>query len=159
MAVSSSGGRDHEGLRSGTARRVVGAGLLACGIAYAWFASSTRSFTAGAEIATAIPLGLLVGGAVLQSRLGNPFPIERVDRPPRTGIVGRWQDPRARAGMVAWGLLVPLSVMWELFNYFQSDRHQHPTVSSFLDTVSLHHWSKAVLYLGWLLLGWFLLRR
>jgi len=126
---------------------------LAAAAAYAWWAATTTPFTVGADVATAIPLGVLVALALAQgraSRRGNELarPLRRLDRP--TGARGAaWPLP---------GVLLA-AVAFELYNRFSSPRSTHPTVSSLYDAAAGPHAWKAVFVLAWLALGWDLLRR
>lgn len=132
--------------------------LLAAVLGYSWVASGTEPFTVAAGVTTAIPIGALIAAALVQGRMADAGLIARRS-PGGDPVTVLWQDRAGRAGIVTWGVLACLVVGWELFNYFHADRYLHPTLSSFLDTVSAHHASKAVLYLAWLLGGWYLLRR
>jgi hypothetical protein len=132
--------------------------LVAAVLGYSWVASGTEPFTVAAEATTAIPIGALIAAALVQRRMADGGLIGRRS-PGGDPVTVLWQDRAGRAGIVTWGVLACLVVGWELFNYFHANRYRHPTLSSFLDTVSTHHASKAVLYLAWLLGGWYLLRR
>jgi hypothetical protein len=129
------------------------AAALVAAAAYSWWAATTTPFSIGADVATAIPLGLLAAVAVAQWRAahgGAALP----------SALGRLDPPAPTAG-AAWPLLAALVVLvaWELFNFLSAPRSAHPTLSSLYDTASRVHAVKAAFFLAWLALGRELLRR
>jgi hypothetical protein len=126
-------------------------GLLLAAAAYAGWASTTTPFTLEGDVATAIPLVVLVA-AVLTQRLardrGVPGPLRRLD-PPAATTGAAWPIPAALGGLLGW----------ELYNYFSLPRPLHPTVSSLYDSAAGADAWKAVIFLAWLALGWALVRR
>jgi hypothetical protein len=53
-----------------------------------------------------------------------------------------------------------IETAWELFNYVvHGPRGDHPTFSSITDAVDRFYLLKSVVILGWLALGWMILRR
>jgi hypothetical protein len=129
------------------------AAALVVTAAYAWWVAGTTPFTVGADVATAIPLGVLVALALVQwraSRRGGQSlrALRRLDRPGRvTGAI--WPLPAVLAAALGF----------ELYNLFSAPRSAHPTVSSLYDAASGTHAWKALFVLAWLALGWDLLRR
>jgi hypothetical protein len=126
---------------------------LVAAVAYSWWAATTTPFSVGADVATAIPLGVLLALAVIQWRANRrgvapARPLRRLDRPERaTGAA--WPLP---------GVLLA-ALAFELYNLFAAPRSTHPTVSSLYDAAAGTHAWKAVFFLAWLALGWDLLRR
>jgi hypothetical protein len=114
---------------------------------YAWFAALTTPFTFRANVMTAIPLICALVAAVW---FGH---IVRSRRP------GERSVPRAR-GRSLWPWWVSLGVVgaWELFCYLKLPRFEHPTFSSLYDSASRSQPLKAALFLGWLVLGWAIVR-
>jgi|HubBroStandDraft_1064217.scaffolds.fasta_scaffold257325_2 hypothetical protein len=127
------------------------AALVATG-AYSWWVATTTPFSVGADVATAIPLGVLGALAVVQWRA------DRANGAPARPL--RRLDPAAATG-AAWPLPTVLlaALAFELYNLFSAPRSVHPTVSSLYDSAAGTHAWKAVFVLAWLALGWDLLRR
>jgi hypothetical protein len=129
-----------------------GAALVAAA-AYSWWAATTTSFSVAADVATAIPLGVLVALALVQWRAGR-----------RGGELApplrRLEGPAAVTG-AAWPLpgVLLVALAFELYNLFSAPRAAHPTVSSLYDAAAGTHAWKALFFLAWLALGWDLLRR
>jgi hypothetical protein len=127
------------------------ASVTAVGVALAVWASFTHPFTVGADLVTAIPLG--IGVVVLVRRL-------RTDRRPASvlradGATARLA-PLNRWALVWIGLLVTV-VGWELYCYLSAPRAQHPTLSALIDMLDASPGGKFVAFLLWLALGWYLL--
>jgi hypothetical protein len=116
--------------------------VVAIGI-YAWVAAALHPFTLGEEIMVAIPALLVFVGAWRPMR--------------RAGSVDRARA--SRVSVAVWLLLVGVAVGWELFAYFSSTRDQHPTLSVIADEIMSVHAGRALLFLGWLALGWVLITR
>jgi hypothetical protein len=98
----------------------------------------------------------LLTALLLQWRLGAAAPAA-LHRWPRTQDGS--ETPAARRGVLAWAAALALAAGFEIANYFQAPRRDHPTLSYLLDGVGEHHWSKAIAFTLWLLLGWYLVRR
>ena len=114
---------------------------------YSWFAALTTPFTFRANVTTAIPLiaallAAIVFGHIVRGRRTN----ER-------------SAPRP-TGRSLWPWWVSLGVVgaWELLCYLRLPRFEHPTFSSLYDTASRSQPLKAALFLGWLALGWAIVR-
>ena len=116
---------------------VAGAAL----VGVAWVAGTTRSFTWPA-------LGVTMAAAA--------FVLVVAVRAPRgTGAV-RFHPQRRD---VPWGVVAVVAAGWQLVAYFQSPRTAHPTISSMLDAADAHDPLRAVVFLGWVVLGLLLARR
>jgi hypothetical protein len=136
-------------------RLVQGRGRVICvtavGAALATWVSFTNPFTVGADLVTAIPLG--IGVAVLVRRLRTerrtaPVPDGATSRP---ALLNRW-------ALIWLGLLVTV-VGWELYCYLSAPRAQHPTLSALIDMLDASPGGKFVAFLLWLALGWYLVVR
>jgi hypothetical protein len=121
---------------------VVGAAAL-----YSWFAALTTPFTFRANVMTAIPLITAVLAVVW---------FGHIVRPRRTS---ERSAPRS-SGRSLWPWWVSMGVVgaWELFCYLQPARFEHPTFSSLYDSASRSQPFKAALFLGWMALGWAIVR-
>jgi hypothetical protein len=117
--------------------KVAGAIVL---VAYAALVATVRSFTWPALVLTAIA-GLVVL-VIAARRPAHPAPSVRPGR-----------------GIVLWAILAAAVFAWELVAYFQSPRDAHPTISSMLDALEAHRPLRAVLFIGWVVLGRELARR
>ncbi len=129
----------------------------ACG--YSWWASGTRTFTWQAEILTALPLVAVAVGALLT----DAGRTRRRDILVPTGVRGRHgpepsDDRLHRPSVAAWAAIAAVVVLWELATYASSPRSAHPTLSSILDELTGGHFGKAVVFILWLGLGWYLVR-
>lgn len=116
-------------------------GAAAALVAAAGLAGTTRSFTWPALIVT-------VTGAV--------FVLTVALRRSRSPRIGR---DRPRRGYAAWVVVAIAALGWQLAAYFQSPRAEHPTLSSMLDAADAHDPLRAVVFLGWVVLGLELARR
>jgi hypothetical protein len=125
-----------------------GVALLVGAIAYAVLASFTRAFTSAADVVVAIPLAGAV--AIFALRLRTPRSAHPDDAQEVPGRFARRSLP--------WFALVVMVVGWELFTYASTPRHDHPTLSSVIDIVDSNHVGKAIVFLLWLILGWYLLQ-
>jgi lysylphosphatidylglycerol synthetase-like protein (DUF2156 family) len=135
------------GRYSGSRRVLTVAALLACGAAYA---GVMGSFTRYSWPATAGIVGL---GTVV--------------------VVIGWQGPRrdhpARgrlpvAGTLAWVAVLVAGCLWELGALMEqpsltTDSYSHPTISTLTDPVLATSPGRAVVLLGWLACGWYLVER
>ncbi len=119
---------------------------IAAAALYSWFAALTTPFTSTANLMTGIPLIVALALAVLFAY--------RAGSQPRGGA---GTEP-TRRGLWPWWSIVGLIVAWELFCYFELPRYAHPTISSLYDRASRVHPVKAALFLGWLALGWAIVR-
>jgi hypothetical protein len=119
-------------------------GALAAGALYAGLVAVTTPFTLAADVATAIPLALVL--VPLRRRL-----VEGRATPAAPGMPTRRQAG-ARA-WVMWGSIAEAAVAWQLFCYFSSPRESHPTLSALYDMGARHGAVKALVVLAWLALG------
>ena len=137
--------------------RLVVAGVAACG--YAALASATTPFTVAADAVVAAPLAL-----ALASLAGRALDARRAT-PSSGGLAPGQPDTAARRDVVVtrpslpWISLVALVAAWEVVSFVALPRRDHPTLSSMYDAVSRWQAVKAILVLGWLALGWALVRR
>ena len=88
-------------------------------------------------------------------------------------VLAGWQPPRRprpdgralpRTGVLLWGGVLVAGGLWELWSLFQqpamdTTSYAHPTISALTDPVLAAHPGRALLLGGWLLLGWYLVRR
>ena len=109
--------------------------------------SFTTPFTAGADLVTAVALvAMLVAQIALFLREEHR---RRIEVPPRhRGGVARY---------LTWIALCVCVTVFELYNYFESPRSAHPTLSSLSDELTGQRLGKAVLFVAWLALGWLFL--
>ncbi len=119
------------------------AGAIAL-LAYACVVAAARSFTWPALVLTAIP-GIAI--VVLATR-------RSANRPREHG---------PRRGLGLWQALATAVLAWELLEFFQAPRGDHPTISStissILDVADAHRPLRAALFVGWIALGRELVRR
>ncbi|HEX5586912.1 MAG TPA: DUF6186 family protein [Acidimicrobiia bacterium] len=64
--------------------------------------------------------------------------------------------PWFRVAVATWGAIVAAATAWELLALRSSPRSEHPTISSFVESVEQYHVGRIVLFLAWLWLGWVL---
>lgn len=142
--VGTGGSRDHRRGMNASARLWLVAPATAVGAAFAWWASTRPPFTFQAHASVFAAAGTLW---MVAARAGPP-------------VAARGNAPAsiAAAGLLGWGALVAGAVGFELFNYFQHPRADHPTMSSLINEVDVAALRPA-LFLGWLALGWHLARR
>ena len=124
--------------------------VLLAGVAYAVVASFTKPFTIGADVLTAVPIGLAAVVFGVRMRWPRRF---------RSVATGDPTEPEASINRWSWVWLAMagLVLAWELFVYSQAPRHLHPTLSSLIDTVNAGHLGKTVMFGLWLLLGCYFL--
>jgi hypothetical protein len=116
------------------------------GGAYALGAASTTPFTLPADVMVALPLAAM---AVLV-----------VVRWPRSTVGLRRSTVATGHPFLPWTILLAVFSGWELFNYVvPGSRADHPTLSSMTDAVDRSYLLKALLFTGWLALGWLIVRR
>ena len=143
--------------RSKSSRRRVGTGLVVAAAAlYSWFAALTTPFTSPADVMTGIPL-------ILALLLALRFAYQARSQPRSRPASGRSASGQARSGPTRagpwpWWSAFGLIAAWELFCYFGLPRYAHPTISSLYDSASRVDPVKAALFLGWLGLGWAIVR-
>jgi hypothetical protein len=124
-----------------------GFALLLGGLLYAVLAASFPRFSWSATVAV-----ISLGAAVVL--VGWRGPVRA--RP----VVGRLP----RRGLAAWGAVLAAGGVWELWSLFQqpgfsTTSYAHPTISALTDPVLAAEPGRAVVLAGWLLLGWYLVRR
>jgi hypothetical protein len=120
---------------------------LALALALAVLASFTTAFTWGADVVTAVPIGL--GALVLSRHL----------RPARssTGAPGPASQSKparqlTRSASVWLGLAAAV-VSWELYCYASAPRADHPTLSVLITSATSTPIGRGVSFLAWLALG------
>lgn len=88
-------------------------------------------------------------------------------------VLAGWQPPRRprpdagplpRTGVLMWGGVLVAGGLWELWSLFQqpamdTTSYAHPTISALTDPVLTAQPGRALVLGGWLLLGWYLVRR
>ena len=110
--------------------------LGAVALAFAWWATSLRPFTAPALGATVIGgVAALAAGFGLSRRAGGG------------GV------PVRRPGAAVWCVLLVALAAWELAAYVQLPRSEHPTLSSLANGVLANHPARALALVLWLVLG------
>jgi hypothetical protein len=138
-----------EPTRAGSSRSVHRAAYWVAVVAaalYSWFAALTTPFTFRANVMTGIPLIAALLAAVWFGHIATGHRSERSTTRP--------------TGRRMWPWWVSLGVVgaWELFCYLRLPRFDHPTFSSLYDSASRTQPLKAALFLGWLALGWAIVR-
>jgi hypothetical protein len=121
---------------------------------------------------------LLAGGAAFAGVVGS---FSRYSWPTTAAVIGAgtvvvligWHGPlRARppagrlpvAGTLAWVVVLVAGCLWELGALLQqpsltTDSYSHPTISTLTDPLLAAAPGRAVLLLGWLAFGWYLVER
>lgn len=123
-------------------RRRPGLLVLAGAVLYSWIAAGFTSFTAASAMAVGVPG---VAGVLLAS---SRWPDERarpVHRLPRTAL--------------AWAVWFVVTCLWEAYAFFHGSTPAHPTLSVLLDGPLEVRAIRTIAFLGWLGLGWKVLRR
>jgi hypothetical protein len=129
------------------ARPLIAAVAVAAGLCYAAIVGSFSRFSWPATAAV-VGLGTLV-------------------------ILVGWQEPRRPRpdsgplpvrGVAAWGAVLVAGGAWELWSLLQqpaldTTSYAHPTISALTDPVLATQPGRALVLGGWLLLGWYLVRR
>lgn len=124
--------------------------------AYAWLVASLEPFSAEVHVAVLVPgVVWVVAGSWWWRRVRRHRDAFVARSTPQDG------DERAekREGLAAWAVVVAAVLGWELANYFQSPRADHPTASAFLEHVMQPRVVQAGLFAAWAVLGWHLVRR
>lgn len=129
------------------ATRTIVFGVAACGAAaYSWVGAGTHPFSLGADLVTAVPIGV---GAAAATR----FWAKR-----RAGRAAGGGSERLGTGSLApWWVVLVLAICWELAMYFlgfSGHRSQYPTLSSLYDSATRWRAAKTGLFFVWLALGW-----
>jgi hypothetical protein len=149
--------------------------LLVGGVGYSLIAASTTPFTQPADVLTGavvVAMAVLVcvrwplrtrkvraaassSSAAAAGAAGAASAASAAGHTPRSASGARSGHP-----YLPWlGLLLVL-VIWEMFNYLvHGTRANHPTFSSITDAIDRTYLLKALLFLGWLALGWVILDR
>ncbi len=119
---------------------IAGLAVAAC---WSWFASGVRTFTRPAEVLTFIPAVLVLVLTLRPSaRLSPGLALARTP----------WRT------VWPWVLAFAAIVGWELSELFSQPRQAHPTLSSITNDLLSTHPSRFLGFLGWLLLGWLMVR-
>jgi hypothetical protein len=135
-----------ETLRSLDGRRLrLGVAFLAV-TAYGYWFTDRQPFTDGATLALLVPIVVLIGVAEVRRarRRANAVASDA----PRT------RPPLFGYAVVVWTTLVALLLAWELLALRASPRSQHPTISSFVETIEQYHVGRIAMFFLWLWLGW-----
>ncbi len=138
-------------MRRAAAAPVTGLVLVASA-ALAALAATTRPFTLAADAVVTVGFAGLVAVLVMQWR-------HRPEPPLIARRSGPSPTPRWGRRLALWVVPVAAAVGWELFNYLETPRAAHPTVSSMLDAVDATHVGHGLVFAGWLALGWYLVTR
>lgn len=121
--------------------------LVVLGSVYSLVAATTTPFSLPADVITAIPIAALAVGVLWQ------WPL-RVAPLRLSGDDGPAHPYRL------WVVLLAVFAAWELFSYLaHGSRAEHPTLSSMSDAVDRYYPLKALVFFGYLRLGWAILRR
>ena len=131
--------------------------MVGIGTVLSLLVSVTRSFTLPAVVLISITLLLFVGVIALQL-FGDPPPslIARRER----GVNEASSVSPRRAGWIAWAIAIGAAATWQLWNYFNSPRSDHPTISNLLD--GLTHppgVGRGATYAIWFAFAWYLVTR
>ena len=126
--------------------------LLAGGVGYSLIAASTTPFTLPADILT----GLAIVAMAVLVCVSWPLRTRKV----RAAAAASSSSASTGRPYLPWILLLIVFVVWELFNYLvHGTRANHPTFSSITDAIDRFYLLKTLMFLGWLTLGWVILRR
>jgi hypothetical protein len=128
-------------------RLLAGVATVAAGVSYAVIVGSFSRFSWPATAAV-VSLGTLVVLA------GWPEP-----RRPRPD-----SGPLPAGGLLLWAAVLVAGGLWELWSLFQqpamdTTSYAHPTISALTDPALASQPGRALVLGGWLLLGWYLVRR
>lgn len=122
--------------------------VLGVAAAYSAAAVAAEPRTLYTSVFTAIP-----GFAAILYAVRKGW--HRTKRPGRPVHV----DPAVLFGLAVWGLLIALFAAWVLATFFSHPRSTYPTLSSLMNTVFENYSLRAAGFLGWLALGWYMVRR
>jgi len=123
----------------------------------------TKRFTWQADLVTALGIALIVLGRGAVALRGASWL-----RPPAASFrgpgaysaagVGRGTSPEqaARVGRAAgaWATAAGAVIAFELVALFGHPRRTHPTISSYVGSITAHDPGKGLLFAVWLALGW-----
>jgi hypothetical protein len=128
-------------------RLLAGVAAVAAGVSYAIIVGSFSRFSWPATAAVVSVGALVVLAGWQPSR-----------RPRPDG------GPLPRTGVLLWGGVLVAGGLWELWSLFQqpamdTTSYAHPTISALTDPVLAAQPGRALVLGGWLLLGWYLVRR
>jgi hypothetical protein len=126
---------------------LAGVAAVATGVCYAVITGSFTRFSWPATAAV-VSVGTLV---VLAG-----WPPPRQARPD--------SGPLPRTGVALWGVVLVAGGLWELWSLIQqpamdTTSYAHPTISALTDPALAAQPGRALVLGGWLLLGWYLVRR
>ena len=127
---------------SATRRRYAVGG--AAFLAYGWWLTAREPFSQSALIAVLAAVVALVAVAEVHRHRSAPDPHDATTR--RSPFYGR--------AIVIWSSAVAALVAWELLALRSSPRSEHPTISSFVESVEHHHLARLALYAVWIWFGW-----
>lgn len=68
-------------------------------------------------------------------------------------------DAFGALGLVIWTLLIALLVVWVLATFYSHPRSTYPTLSYLMNIVFENYALRVGGFMGWLAMGWYLLRR
>jgi hypothetical protein len=123
-----------------TRRRCVATATAAGVLAYGWWFTGLTPFRRDATRAWLLAVAALVLAGATHRRLRH----ETAVAPTRA----------SRSGVALWSALVVAVVTWELLALRSSPRSEHPTISSFVESVEQWHVVRLALFAGWLTVGW-----
>jgi hypothetical protein len=130
-----------------TVSRTLTVGVAGGALVAAVAGAVTRPFTIAADVVVITGIATVV--ALVAWRQLNPMLPRLIARRPATAS----ELPQARWGF--WIAALLLVGGWELFCYADVPRRAHPTLSSLLDSLTVHPVGRGVAFLGWLTLGWY----
>jgi hypothetical protein len=119
-------------------------------IGYSLLAARTTPFSTSSDVAAGVPIVLLALAEIVLWVRG------------RGRAAGTGKERVGAAGGSRWPWLVAAIAVvgWELENYAAAgSRAAHPTFSSMADAVDRYWLLKALVFLGWLVLGWWIVTR
>ncbi|SRR5216683_1340313 len=119
-------------------RTLTGAALASC----SWIAGAAAPFSLTALVSVLVP-GVVLGAIACR------WPPERIPAPARLDITG----------VSYWAICLIALFEWEAASYQSGSRPWHPTLSLVVGPVLQPHAVRSAAFLGWLLLGWGLVRR
>lgn len=105
------------------------------GVAYAWLGGTWHSFTGQATVLTAIPATLALGVFLPGAR-----------RRPGGGGFARW-------AWVAWAVLLLAAGSWEAWAFITGSTHDHPTISTLVNSWMHGRTRRRIAFFGWLATG------